>query len=84
MKRKFFFMILSIFLVSGCAHIKTRDDVLLQAQKIKEVSLQKGIEVKQQEIKKLPEFEELTYKAKYLGMTIGTMTASIKMKVNGA
>ncbi len=76
----------SALFISGCAHIQSRQDVLLEAEKIKTISLKQNIEEpKPVSVQTLPEFEELTYKARYLGMTVGTMTASIKgiEKING-
>lgn len=80
----------------GCSNnVRTKQDILNYALKIKEAhqdnSPKNPTENKSQfeetapQLNKLPAFEELTYKARYLGMTVGSMTASIKgiEKING-
>ncbi len=72
-------MAICLCFLTGCsATVQNRDDIFKQSQKIKQAN---AIKEEVVDLKKplllLPESEELVYKAKYLGITVGEMRTKI-------
>lgn len=76
----------SLIMIAGCATVQTREDVLRQAKVIKEKHVEEEVSLPgPMPLVSLPVYEKLFFKAKYLGITVGTMTTEIKgmTKING-
>lgn len=73
--------IAALALTMGCASsVQKEANLLLQFQNAPKINLSRAVSEDTNALMKIPESEKLTYKANYLGMNIGTITAIAKGK----